>query len=166
MLFFLELHQFFFMFFKTLIRWRNLVLEFSLKVIWIGWMFRGNGKHLILNGSLWKLYQFIVVLLLELNQFFFLFFKTLIIWINISLGFSLKVIFRIWMFRVDGKHFILNGWWSKISQFIMVYFLEFYQFLFLFFKTLIRWRNINLEFSESNHFILDVLWWENAWFLF
>ena len=150
--------------FKGFIILRNIVLEFSLKVIFRRWMFRVYGQHFILDGSWWKLSQFIMVFFLGIYQFFFLFLKTLIRWRNLVLEFSLKVIFRIWMFRVDGKHFILNEFWWKLSQFIMVFFLELYQFFFLFFKTLIRWRKFNLEFSEINNFILNVFWWEHAWF--
>ena len=107
-----------------------------------------------------KTFSIILVFFLKLYQIFFLFFKTLIRWINISLGFYLKVICRIWMFRVGGKHLILNGSWWKFYQFIMVLFLEPYQLLFLFFKTFIRWRNIMFEFS------LKVFWWEHVLFSF
>ena len=95
--------QFFVWLLETLIRWRNIVLTFSLKVIFRRRIFRVDGKHFILNGSRWKLSQWIMVLFLELYQLFFLFFKTLIIWRNLVLEFSLKVIFRRRMFRVDGR---------------------------------------------------------------
>ena len=83
----------------------KLGLELSLKVNFRIWIFRGNSKHFILNGSRRILSQFIMMFFLKLYQFFFLFFKTLIRWRNIGLEFSLKVIFRIWMF--NSKHFIL-----------------------------------------------------------
>ena len=171
MVFILEIHQLFFLFFKTLIRGINFGLELSLKLICIRWMLRVDDKHQILNGSWWKLSQFIMMFLLELYQFFFLFFKTLIIWINLSLLFSLKVIFRRWMFRDESKKFILNGSWWKISQFIVVFFLELYKFFFLFFKTLIRRMKFSLGFSlkkifrrwsfrgESKHLILNGSSW-------
>ena len=117
--------------------------------------FRGESKNFILNDHRLKISQTIMVFFLELYQLFFLFLKTLIIWINLSLEFSLKVICRIWMFRVDGKHFILNGSWWRISQCIMVLFLELYKLLFLCFKTLTIWRTLRLEVSESNNFILN-----------
>ena len=145
--------------FRNSVRWRNFSLGFSLKVIFRRWMFRVNGKNLILYGPWWKLSLFVMVFRLELYQFFFLFFNTLIRWRNFSLEISLKVIFRRWVFRVDGKHFILNGSRWKLSQLIMHLFLELYQLFLLFFKTLVRWRNHNLEFSESNHFIFNVFWW-------
>ena len=41
--------------------------------------------------------------------------KGLIIWGNLGLEFSLKVIFRRYIFRGDSKHFILNLlWWEHI----------------------------------------------------
>ena len=174
---FLELYQFFFLFIKTFIRWRNLSLEFSLKVVFRRWMFRGESKHSILNGSWWKLSLFIMVVFLELYLLFFLFFETLIRWRNLSLKFSLKVICRRLMWRGDSNHFISNGSWWKFSQFIMVFFLGLYQFFFLFFKTLIRWRNLCLGFSlkvicrrwifrgESKHFILNGSWWKLSLFI-
>ena len=85
----------------------------------------------------------------ELGQLLFWLFKYLIRWRNIVLEFSLKVIFRRWMFRVDGNHFILNRSWLKLSQSIMVFFLETYQLFFLFFRTLIRWRNMSLDFFSK-----------------
>ena len=141
-------------FFKTLIRWINISLEFYLKVICRIWMFRVDGNHFILNGSWWKLSQLIMVFFLEIYQFLFIFFKTLIRWINISLEFYLKVICIIWMFRVYGNNFILNGSWWKPSQLIMVFFLKTYQVLSMFFKILIRWISIRFEFA------LKVFWWE------
>ena len=130
----LELYQLLFWLFKSLIRWRNLVLELSLKVIFRIWMFRVYDKHFIFYGYWWKLSQLIMVFLLELYQLLFLFFKPLIRWRNLVLEISLKVIFRIWMFRVNYKRFILNGSWWKLSQFIIVFFLEIYQLFFLFSK--------------------------------
>ena len=105
------------LFFWVFLRWRNIRLEFSLKVICRRCMFRGESEKFILNKYWWKLSQFIMVLFLELYQFFFLFLKTFIRWINISLGFSIKVICIIWMFRVDGKHLALKGsWWKNINS--------------------------------------------------
>ena len=75
MVFFLEIYQLFFLFFKTLIKWRKLSLEFSLEVICGRWIFKGESKHFILNGPWWKLSRFIMVFFLELYLFFFLFFK-------------------------------------------------------------------------------------------
>ena len=91
----LNLYQWCFVFFK----WRKLGLEFSPNVIFIIWMFIDDSKRFILNGCWWKLYQFIIVFSLEIYQFFFSFFENLIWWINLGLGFSIKVIFRRWMFR-------------------------------------------------------------------
>ena len=167
----------FFWFLKAFIRWRNIVLKFALRVIFRKWMFRVDGKHFIFNGSWGKLSQFIMVLFLECYQLLFLFFKTFIIWRNLSLEFSLKVICRRWMFRGEIKHLVFNGFWRKLYQFIMVFFLELYQSFFLFFKSFIRWRKFSWGFSlkvifkrckfivYSKYFILDVLWWENVLFL-
>ena len=103
------------LFFKSLIRWINLSLEFSLKVIRGILIFIGESKHLILNGSQLKISQFIMVFLLELYQFFFLVFKTLIRWRKLSLEFSIKVIFRRWMFGGDSRHLIFNVlWWEHV----------------------------------------------------
>ena len=172
MVFFLELYQFLFWFVKTLLRCRSLILDFYLKVIFRRCMFRGDSKHFTLNGYWWKISQFIMVFFLELYQFLFWFFKTFPRWRNISLEFTLKVIFRIWMFIIDGKHFILDGSLWKLSRFIMVFFLEIHQLFFLLFKTLIRWWNLVLEFAfkvifrirrfriDGKHFILDGYWWK------
>ena len=99
-----------------------------------------------------------MVFFLGICQSFFLFFINLIRWRNIRFGFSLKVIYRIWMFRVDGKHFILNESWWKRSQFIIVFFLELYQLFFLFYNFFIRWINLRFEFA------LQLFWWEHVWF--
>ena len=90
---------------KKNIRWINIGLDFILKVIFRIWMFRDDIKHLILNDSWWNISRFIVVFLLKLSQFFFFSFK------NIGLEFSLKMIFRRWIFRGDSKHFIFNLLW-------------------------------------------------------
>ena len=97
LLFLLEIYQLFFLFSKQIIRCRNLVLEFALKLICIIWIFRGKSKNFILDGSCWKLSQLIMVLLLELlslyhelYQLLFLFIKTFLICINISLEFISK----------------------------------------------------------------------------
>ena len=129
----------------------------------------GESKHFTFNESWWKLYQFIMVLFLKLHQFFFLIFKTLIRWRNLSLGFSLKVIFRILIFIVDTKHFILNGSWWKLSQFIMVFFLELYQFS-MFSKLwsggeIIGLKFLSKYFDENRfYFTLKVFWWEHVLF--
>ena len=130
-----------------MLSWINLSLKHSIKVICIIWMFRGESRHFILNEYWWKLSQFIMVFFLKIYQLFFLFFITFIRWRNLSLNLSLKVICRIWMFRVDGKHFILNESWWNFSQFITVFLLELYQFFFWFFKTLIKWINLRFAFS-------------------
>ena len=57
-------------------KWRNLRLEFSLKLIFRIWMFRGDSKHLILKRSIWKFSQFTMVFLLKRYQLFFFFSKT------------------------------------------------------------------------------------------
>ena len=159
------------LFFKFLIIWRNLSLEFDLKVICRSWLLIGKSKHITLNGYWSKLSHLIMVLLIKRYQLFFWFFKTFLIWRNPSLEFFLKVIFRRWVFIIDGKNFIFDVSWWKLYQFIMVFFLELYQFIFLFFKNLIRWINLVLGCSfkvifrrwifrgNSKHFICNGLWW-------
>ena len=44
---------------------------------------------------------------------------------NLDLEFALKVMSRIWMLGGDSKYLILNGYWWKPSQFIMVFPLNF-----------------------------------------
>ena len=132
MLFFLELYQFFCLFFKTLIRWRNLVLEFTFKVICRIWMFIGESKHFMLNGYWWRISQCIMIFFLELYQSFFFTPNLFIIWWSPSLEFSLKMIFRRWIFIDESKHLTLNGYWWKISQLIMMFFLEIYPFMVFF----------------------------------
>ena len=137
--------ELFFLFFKTFIRWINIGFGFSLKFIFRRCMSIGDSKHFILNESWWKLSQFIIVFFPELYQFFFLFFNILIRWRNLTLGFDLKVIFIRCMFIGDSKHLILKESWWRISQFIMVFFLEIlnlYLFLLVFFK----WRKLGLDF--------------------
>ena len=56
-----ELYQFFFLFLNTLFRFRNVSLGFALKVIFRWWLFRGESKKFILDGSWWKLSQLIMV---------------------------------------------------------------------------------------------------------
>ena len=115
------------LFFKILIRWRNIVLGFSIKVIFGRWMFIVDGKHLILDGSWWKCSWFTMMFFLELYQFFFLFFRILFRWRNIFLVFSLNVICRRCMFIGKSKHVFLNRSRWRLSQCIMVSFLELYQ---------------------------------------
>ena len=110
-----EIYQFFFLFFKDFLIWRNLVLEFALKVICRIWMLRDEINELILNSSRWKPSQFIMVFVLEFYQLFVLFFKTLIIRKNFSSEFPLKVIFRRFIFSGDIKNLILNvSWWEIV----------------------------------------------------
>ena len=72
---FFKWSQLFFWLFKDLIRWINIVLEFSLKMIFRRWMLIVDGKQFILVGSWWKTYQCIMVFLLELYQLFLFFSK-------------------------------------------------------------------------------------------
>ena len=58
------------------------------------------------------------------------------------------------MLRIDVKHFILDGYWWKLSQFIILFFLEIYQFFFLFLKLwsdgkILAWNLLNLRFVIS-----------------
>ena len=53
--------------------------------------------------------KFVEVIFCCMSQFFLWLFNYLIIWENIVLEFDLKAIFRRWMFRDDGEHFIFNG---------------------------------------------------------
>ena len=130
MVFFLELYQFFFLFFKTLNRLRNLGLgllsmwssEDGFSELIVSTSFLMGPDENFLNSSWYFPLNFIN------SSSCFL---ALIRWINIALVFYFKVIFRRWMFRVESKHFILNVLWWKLSQFIMVFFLEICQF-FLF----------------------------------
>ena len=111
----LELYQLLFLFFKNLIIWRKLGLKFSLRLIFIIWMFIGDNKKFILNVLWWEHVLFHVLFTLELYHLFFLFFKTLIRWRNLGLGFSLKVISRRGISRGDSKHLILNLlWWEHV----------------------------------------------------
>ena len=102
-------------YFKILLWWRNIVLEFSLKVICRRWIFKGESKYFIFNDYRWKLYQVIMVFFLEIYQLFLLFFITFIRWRNCSLGFALKFIFRRWMLIFDVNHFI---WVSLNDNFL------------------------------------------------
>ena len=144
MLLFHEIHQFFFWLFEYLIKFIELGLEFGLKLIFIKWSFRSYSKRFIFNVSWWEHVWFHLLYFLDLYQFFLWLFKFLIRWRNIFLGFSLKVIFRIWMFRVEIKNFVFSVvWWKHV--WLHFFFLEIYQFFFLFFKALIRWRKLGLE---------------------
>ena len=74
---------------------------------------------------------------LELYQFFFLFFKTLIRWINLGLGFSLKVIFRIWILRSDSNQLFFKGiWWDLF-------------WLNVLFSNLYRWYQLVMWFDYA-----------------
>ena len=58
------------------------------------------------------------------------------------------------MLRIDVKHLILDGYWWKLSQFIILFFLEIYQFFFLFLKLwsdgkILAWNLLNLRFVIS-----------------
>ena len=125
MVFLLELYQLSFFFSKFFIIWRNISLEFPLKVIFRRWMFRGDSKHLILNRFCWGLSKFIMMFFFELYQFFFFFFKTLIIWRNISLSFfskwsaedgcsEVRVSTSFWM--GPDKNFFNSSWCSSLKS--------------------------------------------------
>ena len=75
--------------------------------------FRGAGKHFIFNVFWWEHVWFHVLFSLELYQLLLFILKTLIILRNLGFEFSLKVIFRRWMFRGDSKHFILIVFWGE-----------------------------------------------------
>ena len=112
-LLFCEIHQFFLLLFKFLIRFIKLGLEFCLKVIFRWWSFISKSKQLVLNVLWWELFWFHLLFYLDLYQFLFWLFKTLMRWRNLVLGFFLKVIFRRWIFRVDSKQFIFNVFWLE-----------------------------------------------------
>ena len=143
LLFSLEIYQLFFWLSRNLIIWRNPGLEFPFKFIFRIWMFICESKHLIFSVLWWK-HVWPLLFCLKIYQLFLLFLKTLIRWITLGLGFSLKVIFRRWMLRGDSKHSILNvSWWGHFLYHLLFY-LELYQLLFLFFETLIIWRKLGL----------------------
>ena len=115
MMLFHEILQVLFWLFEILIIFIKLGLEFGLKEIFIRWSFRSDINHFILNVFWWELVRLYLLSSLELYQFFFWLFENLIRWINIGFVFALKMIFRRWMFRCDGKHFILNVlWWERV----------------------------------------------------
>ena len=98
--------------------------------------------------------QFIMVFFLEIYQLSFWFFNNLLLWRNLLLEFSLKVIFRRWMFIIYGMHYILDGSWWKLSLFIMLLFLELYKFFFLFLKVwsdgeILAWDLVSKWYSED-----------------
>ena len=130
LLFYLELYQFLFSLCKALIRWRNTVLGFSLKMIFRRCMFIVDNKHFIFNMFWWEHVWFHLLFYFEIYQLFFWLFKTLIISINLGLEFTIKAILRIWSFRSESNLFILNAFWWKPSQFIIVLLFELYQFFF------------------------------------
>ena len=59
-------------FIKTLIRCSKLVLGFYIKIVFRGWIFKGESKHFIISDFWWKLIKFI----------------------KLGLGFGIKVSFR------------------------------------------------------------------------
>ena len=107
LLFYLELYQFLFLLLKTLIRWMNLGLQFSLKVIFIICMLRDESKHFILNGYLWKLYRFIMVFPIKLYQFYF--FKNKL-WYDLSRKFASRFLVSLRLELVDLKTFMMLLW--------------------------------------------------------
>ena len=58
----------------------------------------------------------------KLGQLFFSFIKTLIIYSKLGLEFSLKVIIRIWGFRGEINHFVLNVLWWEYMLFLLWHF--------------------------------------------
>ena len=110
--------------------------------------FRSESKHLIFNVLWWECFCSIYFSLLKSINYSY-FFKTLIRWKNIGFEFSLKGIFRRWIFRGDSKHFILNVFWWYHVLFHVFFSLELYQLFFLFLKTFIRCGNIRLEFLSK-----------------
>ena len=85
--------------------WPGFWLQFNLHKI----KFQKWEQEIHLNIFFWELVWFQLLFSPELYQLSFLFFKYLIIWRNLVLEFSLKVICRIWMFRGESNHLILNG---------------------------------------------------------
>ena len=108
-LLFHEIHPFFFCSFKNLIRFIKLGLEFGLEAIFVRWIFRSESKHFVFNVLWWELVWFLFFL--ELYQLFFWLLRNFIRWRKLGLGFSLKVIFRRWIFRGESKHFIFSVFW-------------------------------------------------------
>ena len=50
LLFSIEIYQLFLLFFEILIRWRNIVLEFGIQVIFIRWRFIGESKKFMASS--------------------------------------------------------------------------------------------------------------------
>ena len=85
-------------------------------------------------------------------QLFFWLFKLLIIRSNLGLKFSVKFLFRRWMFRGDSKHFFFNVFWWECFRFQLLFSIKIYKFFFWWFKIFIRWRNLALEFAFNVFF--------------
>ena len=114
MMFYPDIHQFFFFLFETFITFTKPGLEFGLKEIFIIWGFSDKIKHSILNVFWWELVWLHVLFPLELDQLFFFCIKILITYSKLGLGFCLKVIFRGWSFRgEESNHFASNVFWRE-----------------------------------------------------
>ena len=113
-----------------------------------------------------KLSEFIMVFFLEIYKLFFLFFTTLIWWINLVLGFAFKVIFRRRIFRIDVKNFILDGSRWKYCRVITVVWLHpflishLYQTFFSSVKNIIScflWQLKFIGWRINHNFVLSVM---------
>ena len=143
MLLFYDIHQLSSWLFKYLIRFIKLGLKFDFNTISIRLSFIRQSNKYIFKIFWWDIFGSICRSPLNFinDSSCFQIFDQMK---KLSLIIFLKVICRRNIFRGDIKHIIFNGSWWKLSQIIMVFFLELYQFYFLLFKTLIRWRNLSL----------------------
>ena len=119
-----EIHQLFFCLFENLIIFIKLGLEFGLKSIFWRWIFRSESKHFIFSVFWQELVWFHLFFYLELYQLLFWLFKNLIIWRNLGLEFTLKVIYRRWIFRGESKYSIFNVLSSELLWFNFLFYVE------------------------------------------
>ena len=122
-------------FLKTFLRWRNLSLEFALKLIFQRWMFIGESENFSLNGYWWKPSLLIMVFFLELYQFFFWFvelcsdgeswaWNVLSKWFSEDGFLGLMVSTSFWMGTDEN---VLNLSWCSYLNYINYSFFKFYQ---------------------------------------
>ena len=76
-------------------------------------IFISESNQFVFNVFWWEIVWLHLMFSLELHKFLLLYFNILIRWINIGLGFVIKVIFIRCIFRVESKHFIFNNFWWK-----------------------------------------------------
>ena len=104
------------------------------------------------NQLFFNLFRLLLLLFHNIHQLFCWLFRILNRWRKLGLKFTLKVIFRIWMFRGDSNRFICNLFWWELAWFYLLFSLELYQLFFFVIRNFDQMDKSWLVFFSRSYF--------------